>query len=122
MYIYVGSRARLAAANLRTEIPDFGGFDSIVILILRGGILMSIGDFQEILSRRILAGSILAQGDWAYQAAQRARREFGNSGAPKRGKAPVFSRGEIPPMQRRAPEFLGSGIPTVEDLPDFEGN
>ena len=30
-------------ANLRTEILDFRGFDSSRVLILRGGILMSIG-------------------------------------------------------------------------------
>ena len=35
------------AANLRssTKILDFRGFDSSRILVLRGGILMSIGDF-----------------------------------------------------------------------------
>ena len=34
-------------ANLRTEILDFGGFDSSIILIMRGGILMSIGNFRR---------------------------------------------------------------------------
>ena len=38
---------------------DFGGFDSNIILILRGGILMSIGDFPESLSQAILVGIIL---------------------------------------------------------------
>ena len=44
--------------NLRTKILDFGGFDSSRILILGGGIPMSIGDFPEIASRQILAGRI----------------------------------------------------------------
>ena len=39
-------------ANLRTKILDFRGFDSSRILILRGGILISIGNFPESLSRR----------------------------------------------------------------------
>ena len=41
-------------ANLRTTILDFRGFDSIIILILRGG-----HDFLESLSQAILAGIIL---------------------------------------------------------------
>ena len=40
-----------STANLRTKILDFRGFDSGRILILRGGILMSIGDFPESLSQ-----------------------------------------------------------------------
>ena len=40
-------------ANLRTRILDLGGFDSSRILTLRGGILMSIGDFPETLSQQI---------------------------------------------------------------------
>ena len=46
-------------AYLRTEIMDFRGFDSKVILIVRGGILMSIGNFPEMLSQQILAEVIL---------------------------------------------------------------
>ena len=34
-------------ANLRTKILDFRGFDSSIILMSRGGILMSIGHFPE---------------------------------------------------------------------------
>ena len=34
--------------NLPTNIMDFRGFDSSIILILWGGILMSIGDFPEL--------------------------------------------------------------------------
>ena len=33
----------LSTANLPTNIVDFRGFDSSITLILRGGILMSIG-------------------------------------------------------------------------------
>ena len=43
------------AASLRTKLPDFGGFDSSRILISRAGILMSIRNFPESLSQRILA-------------------------------------------------------------------
>ena len=32
------------AANLRTKIMDFGGFDSSVVLLSRGGILRPIGE------------------------------------------------------------------------------
>ena len=53
----VGSGGR--TPNLRTETLDFRGFDSIRILSLRGGVLMSIGDFPETLSQEILAGRIL---------------------------------------------------------------
>ena len=48
-----------ATANLRTNIMDFGGFDSSWILILRGGVLMSIENFPESLSQAILAGRFL---------------------------------------------------------------
>ena len=41
-------RAGSRTANLCTKILDFRGFDSSRILISRGGILMSIGDFPEI--------------------------------------------------------------------------
>ena len=49
------------AANLPTRILDFKGFDSSRILILRGGILMSVGNFPESLSQGILAGVILVR-------------------------------------------------------------
>ena len=48
-----------STANLRTKIVDFGGVDSSVAFILRGGMLMPIGDFPETLSQRILVGIIL---------------------------------------------------------------
>ena len=47
-------------ANLRTKILDFRGFDSSIILILRGGILRSLGNFPETVSQQILVGIILA--------------------------------------------------------------
>ena len=45
--------------NLHTRILDFRGFDSSRILILRGGILMSTGNFTESLSQQVLAGKFL---------------------------------------------------------------
>ena len=48
--------AVLNTANLRTNIMDFRGFDSSIILIIRGAILMSIGGFLEVLSLAILGG------------------------------------------------------------------
>ena len=36
------------AANLRTKILDFRGFDSSILFIIRGGMLMSIGSFPDI--------------------------------------------------------------------------
>ena len=45
--------------NLPTNIVDVRGFDSSIILIQRGGTLMSIGDFPESSSQVMLAGIIL---------------------------------------------------------------
>ena len=47
---------RQLTANLRTStsVVDFGGLDSSIISILRGGIIMSIGDFPKSLSRATL--------------------------------------------------------------------
>ena len=39
-------------ANLRTKILDFRGFDSSRILVSRGGIFMSTGNFPESLSQK----------------------------------------------------------------------
>ena len=54
---------RLASSNLAADLPtnllDFGGFDLSIILILRGGILRSIGSFPEVLSQQILVGILL---------------------------------------------------------------
>ena len=49
---------RKCTANLHTKILDFRGFDSNIILVLRGGILMSIGTIAEVLSQAILVGII----------------------------------------------------------------
>ena len=45
-------------ASLRTKILDFRGFDSSIILSLRGGIPRPIGNFPESLSQAILVGEI----------------------------------------------------------------
>ena len=45
--------------DLPTKILDFRGFDSSRILIVRGGILMSIGNFPESLTQAILVGRFL---------------------------------------------------------------
>ena len=42
-----------------TKTLDVRGFDSTRILTLGGGTLMSIGNFPEVLSQRILAGIAL---------------------------------------------------------------
>ena len=47
------------AANPRTNIVDFRGSDSSIILSLRGGILMSIGDFPEESRQAILVEIML---------------------------------------------------------------
>ena len=52
--------ATSCTTNLRTRILDFRGFDSSRILMLRGGILMSRGNFPEILSPQILVRIISA--------------------------------------------------------------
>ena len=48
-----------STANLQTKSLDFGGFDSSIIFIQRGGIPRPTGNFPECLSQRILAGIIL---------------------------------------------------------------
>ena len=45
--------------NLSTNIVDFRGLDSSTILILRDGILMSMGDCPESLSQAMLVGVML---------------------------------------------------------------
>ena len=47
------------SANLPTNIVGFGGLDSSIILIQRGGILRSIGDFPESLRQAMLVGTML---------------------------------------------------------------
>ena len=53
-----GGGARRFPASLQTKILDFRGFDSIVIIISRGEIIMCIGNSPEILSQQILVGTI----------------------------------------------------------------
>ena len=49
----------MCTANPRTNIVDFRGFDSSIILIKRGGILRPIGDFLESSSQAMLVGVML---------------------------------------------------------------
>ena len=44
---YLIDIAHVLTANLRTKIPDFRGFDSSMILSLRGGIQMPMGNFPR---------------------------------------------------------------------------
>ena len=55
-------QAGTSTANLRTTILDLRGFDSSRILILRGRSPMSIANFPESLSQRILVGIISVGG------------------------------------------------------------
>ena len=65
--------AHATTANLCTNIMDSRGFDSNIILMLRGGILMSIANFPESLSQRIWVGIVLVGrlGVLAWRAAPR---------------------------------------------------
>ena len=63
-YIMLSDRGAFGStftANLRTstKILDLRVFDPSIILMLRDRILMSTGNFPEILSQRILVGIIL---------------------------------------------------------------
>ena len=49
----------IVSANPPTNIVDFRGFDSIIILILRGGISRPLGNFLESLSQAMLVGTML---------------------------------------------------------------
>ena len=49
----------LFPANILTKILEFRGFDSSIILISRGRIIKSIGNFPEGLNQRILVGITL---------------------------------------------------------------
>ena len=50
---------RGSTANLLTNIVDFRGFKSSIILIIRGGIPRPMRDFPESLSRAMLVGVML---------------------------------------------------------------
>ena len=49
----------LGTPDLPTNIAGFRGFDSSITLSSRGGILMSIEDFPESLTRAMLVGVML---------------------------------------------------------------
>ena len=51
--------SRMPHTTNSTKTLDFGGFDSSIILVLRGEIVMSIGNCLEDLSQAILVGMIL---------------------------------------------------------------
>ena len=51
--------SRVSTPNLPTNIVDFRGFDSSIILIQRGGIPRFIGDFPESLIQAMLEGVML---------------------------------------------------------------
>ena len=51
-------RVARGTANLRTTILDFRGFESNIILISRGGILMSMGNSPESSSQQMFVGII----------------------------------------------------------------
>ena len=66
IYIYICPRRRdvrprelASTANPPTNIVDFSGFDSSIILVLRGGIPRSIGNFPESFSQAMLVGTML---------------------------------------------------------------
>ena len=52
---------KCSTPNLHTDIMDIRGLDSNISLIIRGGIVMSIGDFPESLSQAILVGIMLVR-------------------------------------------------------------
>ena len=51
----------VCVACIHTKILDFRGFDSSRILILRGGILKSIGNFPDVSSQQNLSREILSR-------------------------------------------------------------
>ena len=65
IYIYIalpaqkGTSSKMGTPNLPTNMVDFGGFHSSIMLCLRGGILMSIGNSPESLSQAMLVGVML---------------------------------------------------------------
>ena len=59
VYVYVAQSRVSTTANLPTNIIEFTGFDSSIMLCLRAGILRPMGNFPESLSQAILAGIML---------------------------------------------------------------
>ena len=79
--------------NLHTQILDFRGFDSSCISTPRGGIVMSKGNFPEMLSQQILVGMILV-GRLGVGFAIAHSAEAGRTWSAARGSAPQnISRG-----------------------------
>ena len=93
-----------STANLRTKIPDFRGFDSSRLLILRLGILMSIGNYPEIQSQRILVARILV-GRLGVSTKSRARSSSceSNLGVPACLVDETRCRQKRPLPERRSP-------------------
>ena len=54
-----GHAAHFSPPNLCTNIMDFAGLDSSIILMIRGGTLRPIGNFPESLSQAMLVGVML---------------------------------------------------------------
>ena len=57
--VVVVAEAAGCTPNLPTNIVDFGGFDSSIIFISRGGIPRSTGNFPESLSQAMLVGTMI---------------------------------------------------------------
>ena len=85
-------QTRRHAANLRTKILDFRGFDSSIILIIRGGSLMSIGSSPEVLSQRILV-EVIVVGRWGTPVSAE------NKTTQLRGKTPLRRQAFAAPIQ-----------------------
>ena len=89
MIVEVGVEIVVVTANLGTKILDFRGFDSRGVLILMGGIILSIGNLPETMSRRILAGIILVGRSGDYLSRDNLSREIMVA---HRGRSPSEAR------------------------------
>ena len=58
----IPTKRTLPTPNLPTDIVDFRGFDSSIILILGGGIPRPVGNIPESLSQAMLVGVMLVVG------------------------------------------------------------
>ena len=58
-WVYSQDEEEQGTDSLRNKTLDFREFDSSRILMLRGGIIMSIGIFRELVSQEVLVGIIL---------------------------------------------------------------
>ena len=78
-YVYIYIYIYIYIIHAQTKTLDSRGFDSGRILMLRGGILMPIGDFLEVTSQTILVGIVLAgkTGRMPQELATRASRASG---------------------------------------------